>query len=517
MRSPTLAVAFLLVEQLFAQPGTLDPTFGNNGWQLDTFPSFVAPKVLAMQPDQKIVAACYNSVSYANLVARYLPDGGLDSTWGGIGYVITEVPGYFGDPVFNALAIQADGKVVAAGYIYEGAGNQDQIIVRFLPNGSLDPTFSGDGIFLLDHTQNYVEAVAAIISQPDGKLLVAAQEVNDLNKKDALIYRLNDDASFDTPFGAGTYYIFPASVLSNDQYYPTAMTLLPDGSFLITGAYLGPEPRRVFIVKFLADGQKDLSFGTSGRILFQPLLDFLPNATVAIANAIAVDTYGRVLIAGSSGNTNLTNIFLARCTPNGAIDSTFNNTGIVWHEPGQNTSSVEGFAVIPTGDGRIMVMGSYMQSPDSARFILLRYGPDGQLDPGFGDEGVAALGLESLSPGICATIDAQGRYIVGGYTGADSVFPSALARVNSGVNIGIAPSEPTPPEPVNYDPVNDLLYLAAPTHGMGTWEMLDMNGRVVSLGRNDGRPVRLSALLDGIYMVVERNGSNTITHRFVKY
>ena len=135
--------------------GTLDSTFGGDGTVLTTFGSGRDDHAtaLALQPDGKIVVAGGSNGAFA--LARYLPNGTLDPTFSGDGKVLTDFGG-----VANALAIQPNnGRLVVAGWS-TARGNTDFALARYLPNGTLDATFGGDG------TVRTTSGVAALMRPP---------------------------------------------------------------------------------------------------------------------------------------------------------------------------------------------------------------------------------------------------------------------------------------------------------------------------------------------------------------
>jgi uncharacterized delta-60 repeat protein len=120
--------------QALAKDGTLDPTFGDAGLVTTDFgysnPD-VDPAVAAIQADGKIVAAGYTNASggYDFALARYNPDGTLDPTFGTAGLVTTDFGGT-GDTAY-AVAIQADGKIVAGGWAIGDEYHLDFALARY--------------------------------------------------------------------------------------------------------------------------------------------------------------------------------------------------------------------------------------------------------------------------------------------------------------------------------------------------------------------------------------------------
>src|SRR6267142_2270139 len=131
-----------------ASPGDLDPSFGSGGI-VTTAIGNIDDEVfaLAIQPDGKLVTAGYSDNGTQNVfaLARYNTDGTLDSTFG-TGGIVTTAIGILDDEA-NSLAIQSDGKLVAAGYSFNSTTLANHFaLVRYNTDGTLDTTFGTGGI-----------------------------------------------------------------------------------------------------------------------------------------------------------------------------------------------------------------------------------------------------------------------------------------------------------------------------------------------------------------------------------
>ncbi|NIS80096.1 MAG: hypothetical protein GTO14_07780, partial [Anaerolineales bacterium] len=166
--------------------------------------------ISAAQADVKIVVAGSATANTLYGVARYNPDGSLDTSFDTDGKVTTDVS-TSGDFAF-AVAIQADGKIVAAGYSWNGT-SYDFCVVRYNADGSLDTDFGSGGWVLTDFEGGTDEAHAVAI-QSDGKIVVAGWADVDPTETidyDFAVVRYNTDGSLDTDFGTGgkmtTYFV----------------------------------------------------------------------------------------------------------------------------------------------------------------------------------------------------------------------------------------------------------------------------------------------------------------------
>ena len=170
--------------------GSLDPTFGAGGKVVTNLYATEYANGVAIQADGKIIAVGATTATsglngYEFAVARYNPNGSLDTSFGGVGYVITPFTSTL--DTAQSVLIQPDGKIVAAGVANAGSpSTQDLALARYSPDGSLDASFDGDGKV---QTQDPGAAGAwSVAIQPDGKLAVAG----------GIVARYNTDGSLDT-------------------------------------------------------------------------------------------------------------------------------------------------------------------------------------------------------------------------------------------------------------------------------------------------------------------------------
>jgi len=211
--------------------GSLDTSFSTDGKVTTAFGTSndVATSV-AIQSDGKIVAAgySYNGANYDFALVRYNMDGSLDSTFGTGGKVTTAFG--TGDDGAKSVAIQSDGKIVAAGYSDNGA-NYDFALVRYNTDGSLDSTF-GTGGKVTTAVGTGTDNAKSVAIQSDGKIVAAGYSYNGANFDFALV-RYNTDGSLDSTFGTGGK-VTTAFGTSNDEAYSVAIQ--SDGKIVAAGS-----------------------------------------------------------------------------------------------------------------------------------------------------------------------------------------------------------------------------------------------------------------------------------------
>ncbi|MBP6290306.1 MAG: InlB B-repeat-containing protein [Spirochaetes bacterium] len=241
--------------------GMLDTGFGSGGKVITPVGSSDDfGRAMALQNDGKILVAGYSSNgSNADFaVVRYNPGGTLDTGFGNGGKVITSV-GSSNNRV-HALALQNDGKILVAGCSL--GSNQDFAVVRYNPDGTLDTGF-GNGGNVITPVGSSNDRGYALALQNDGKILVAGYSYNGSNP-DFAVVRYNPDGTLDTGFGSGGKVITPVGS-SDDFGY--AMALQNDGKILVAGYSSNGSNYDFAVVRYNPDGMLDTGFGSGGKVI----------------------------------------------------------------------------------------------------------------------------------------------------------------------------------------------------------------------------------------------------------
>jgi uncharacterized delta-60 repeat protein len=409
-------VAFLLIPAAQATPGGLDSSFGTGG-KVTTQIGLADAHVyaLALQPDGKLVAAG-DSVNVATLgdftLARYNPDGKLDTSFHGTGKVTTAI-GPSWDKVV-ALVRQPDGKLVAAGTSNNGS-DEDFALARYNPDGSLDTSFNGTGKVTTPMGAGNDRA-SALARQPDGKLVVAGHSSNGSND-DLALARYNPDGKLDASFN-GTGKVTTAIGLGDDS--ANALVLQPDGKIVVAGQTYDGSQFAFALVRYNPDGKLDTSFNGTGKVVtaIAPGYDQ--------ANALVLQPDGKLVAAGASHIGSQFVYSLARYNPNGKLDTNFGTGGKVTTPIGSILDVAETLVLQP--DGRLIAAGYSYQGPARV-FSLARYNPNGKLDTSFGSEGKVTTALGSPNDQAnAAALEPDGSLVAAGfsYQGSNSDF--ALVR-----------------------------------------------------------------------------------------
>ena len=469
----------------------LDPTFGSAG-------SVVGPansrlRGLAVQSDGRLIAAGDISSQFA--VARYLPDGVLDETFGNNGTV--QLPD-FGQA--NAIEVLPDDRIVVAGFLYDDTSEVLRVaVVRLLPDGTLDSSFGGDGIVETDAGSQYSVAYGLDV-QADGSVLIAGEiERADVDyfirlliaryrddgtpdpgfgigglveagtggdfdygrgitvqggkpivagfsedgDEDLFVARLNSGGGFDVSFsGDGLATVgFPNPCGSRNDDGANALLLQPDGKVVAAGFAGG---NYLALARFESDGELDPAFGVGGRARVPLRAD----SQEEIAQSLILQADGKLTAIGhltrhSGDGNDYDNFLIARFTAAGILDRSFGNEGILTFGEHQATRAYDGLL---QADGKLVIGGE----SDSDRWVIVRYIGDascgnGRLEAATGEEcddgnldggdGCSTGCREESAPTVTATVSSTSTP-----TPSPSHSPTATATPTSTPTATTTPS-----------------------------------------------------------------------------
>ncbi len=417
---PLLSAGLLTAQ---AAPGDLDTTFNGTGMITTPVSNGDATAYdVAVQGDGKIVTVgtAMGESDFDWALVRYLSDGSLDPTFGNGGKVIT--PLGVRDELAVAVALQNDGKIIAAGtYLADNFGNLNQTgaLVRYNSDGTIDTTFGTDGV-----AGGFLSAINAVVIQPDGKIVVAG---NNATGGYGVVQRFNSNGTNDSTFGSnGIGATISFGFGRTDSL--SSVALQTNGKIVVAGASEAGSPEFAF-ARLNSNGTLDTAFDTDGLLI-------VPLGGAALEVAVQAD--GKIVAAGYA---NL-DFALVRLKSDGTLDNSFAGDGIV-------TTNIIGTDVgtdmLIQPNGKIIVAG-YNGALEGAQFAVVSYNSDGSLNTPFGTDGVVQIDFGSSDFAYGLTLDYDGNLVVAG--GSGGLF--AVARLLSD----------TPP-PANTPPVAvDDTYIA---------------------------------------------------------
>jgi uncharacterized delta-60 repeat protein len=296
---------------------------------------------VAVQPDGKILVGGVSDVTGSKgfALACYQPDGTLDPTFGNGGRLSQDLRRLTAD-VIHGLIVEPDGRILAAGVSYEDQvvvrPNGDFMVARYTPDGRLDPSFGFGGAMTTDFGSGSYDEPYAAVRQADGKILL------------------------------GGYTFDSGGVMSDGQ-----------GNVVPYGV------DQLAMARYTPDGMLDPTFGQRGKVVLDA------GTMDEEIHGLAVAPDGKILAAGFVNGERRGEMLLGRFRPDGSLDPDFGRHGLTVTAPaGSRSERLSGIVLQP--DGKIVVGGQVAKGP-SGDFALLRYQPDGALDPSFGRDGLVAV------------------------------------------------------------------------------------------------------------------------------
>jgi uncharacterized delta-60 repeat protein len=284
--------------------------------------------------------------------------------------------------------------------------------------GALDVTFGNNGIV----KPNFPEKTSNsedLALQPDGKIVTIGTQKNTVGSN-LILARFHPNGDLDTTFGVqGMVQLLAAPFSSGLR-----VKVLNDGKILATGIQQTNDIGNYLLARFNADGSIDPSFGNNGMVSGSI------RGVNEIPYTVAIQPDNKIIIAGLSIDTTFQlDAFMLRFLPNGNLDQSFGNQGVVLTFIDDNFSSyILELTLQP--DGKIIAAGAAYSGLSGGYNggLVLRYLPNGQLDASFQNKGAMLFGAGRLAS---VALQPDGKMVLGG----DFIFPPeygfALSRIQS--------------------------------------------------------------------------------------
>ena len=279
--------------QRYLSDGTLDTGFGTAGTAIITIsPQDDNAKALAFQSDGKILVAGegHGAGTYGqHALVRLNNNGAVDFSFGTGGKVMTD----FGmSSHTHAVYVQGDGRIVVVGDVYAGETNGSFGIARYLSNGALDSSFGVGGTVVQKFGSN--ANGHAIVVQADGKLVIAGYTTNPTTGNDEfIIARYSAKGVIDTSFGSNGYSTVAIGLGMN---YCHALLGQSDGKFILTGGALTSQSNDFALARFNSNGSLDTSFGSNGVVTTDFTVTGRATADETATGALQAD--GKIVVGG---------------------------------------------------------------------------------------------------------------------------------------------------------------------------------------------------------------------------
>lgn len=349
----------------YSSDGTLDATFGpakdgrtvtDFGGGDDRVDSFL------VLPDGKILAGGHVAGETPEEfgLARYLPNGDLDESFGTKGKVTTDFCG--GNDGIHSMKLLPSGKILAAGTGMRcGARLRSFALVRYNPDGSLDTTFGPDrdGKVAVNFADNRDDRGREMDIQPDGKVVVVGWSTPGTNSKGTFaLARFDSDGNIDRTFGRGDGKV--VGLLPGDADPNWSVVIQYDGMILVGGSVKFGDTQSSVLARYSRDGVLDADFGIHGMVILRA------GGLDSDFARIKLQPDGKIVAAGGAGPKRGKDFALMRFLVNGTPDPTFATAGLALTDFGDSEWA---FDMVIQPDGKILSVGESV-----SQFALARHG-----------------------------------------------------------------------------------------------------------------------------------------------
>lgn len=357
-------------------------------------------------------------------------DGDLEASFGTGGLGLTGVVTGTSADTGCRPAVQTDRKIVICGTrSLNGSSGSDFFVARFNANGTLDTSFSFDGLVTIDFDNGAgIDTAASVALQPDGKIVVAGTTQDSQGNADFAVARINAAGSLDPAFGAGTGKTTVSFDLNGGvgSDVGAAVVIQADGKIVVAGSAQTASGNVFALTRLLSDGTRDSSFNLNGKVTVGFGISGLANEA-AYAAAAAIDDSGRIVVSGTDGyndGSHTINAFaVARVLANGAPDPDFHANGrtTIAFDPGNGVSAALNLGMTIQRDGRIVLVGAANSSTSATSnydIAVARLQPDGSLDAGFGFAGKTQIPFDlapnAFDAGFSVAQESNDRLLIAG-------------------------------------------------------------------------------------------------------
>ncbi len=435
-----LVCCSLMHSPLRAADGQLDTSFhAPDGYVLwDGGSGYDRGRDVALQQDGKIVITGYMTNGSNNdlMVLRFDPNGTLDTSFGTNGVYIYD--GGMGNDSGLAIATQSDNKILVTGNSSNGSDG-DVIVLRLDTDGNPDPNFALNGIFIYDSGNGY-DSAGDLLVQSDGKIVICGSSSNGIDN-DLLVIRLTADGLLDTTFNTdGTTMVDGG----NGYDFGSRLAIQPDQSIVVTGDSYNGSDNDIIVVRFDANGIPDQTFGDNGIVL-------LDGGDYDRGSGVGIDSQGNILVTGLRTQPGLDytdyDIPVFRLDPNGVPDPNFGYNGMALYDGGDREECHD--LIVQCDDSVLMAghSGTTKSGISDWALVVLKYDPNGVLDTTFGNQGLYSYDpTENTEWGYGLTLQSDGGIVVTGqaHNGIDDDV-IVLRLENSPCDVN-DPNEPNLPD-----------------------------------------------------------------------
>ena len=345
--------------------GRLDPAFGDGGIVATDFGEGLEfAHVVAVQADGRIVVGGQSNSpdpggAFSIALARYLPDGGLDPSFGAGGTTLTDALSGATD-----LVVMSGDRILVLGALTtcdpdEGCTSLGFGLARYLSDGTLDPTFGQGGVVTTEIPGAFAPAIAI---QPDGRILVVVGRYSGEPGEPWVLARYLANGAVDGSFGQAGMV---RTAFGEASAVPSGVTML-NGRIVVVGTVSDGDQSMFGLAGYRPNGALDPGFGDRGRTVTS-----FDAGMRASASGIALQRDGKIVVGGTFYGTSQDDgkFALARYLVNGRLDASFGTGGLV-----STPDTGIGMALLIQSDGRIVIGGCGENcAADEPGMVFARY------------------------------------------------------------------------------------------------------------------------------------------------
>lgn len=380
------------------------------------------------------VGSSLNASGNPDLVIwRLLANGNPDSSFAGQGYFVHDNAAGGGRTDRGlAVVVGSSNEIYVAGASENLAGDLDLAVWKVLANGTLDPSFNGVGYFTHDNAAGGAlnDQGHGIAIDSQGRLVVAGQSFHSGTERAAVVWRLLPDGSLDASFAGGGFSVLRGTLDVDNQIGNAILLDSSDQIFVLGQADSSLNSTEMAVWKLTATGSLDPGFATGGIFTHG---DAAGGDGLDVGQCGQFDSSGRLVIGGYSRNIVGNNdLALWRLTTSGNLDGSFGDGGFTAFD----LTPIYGFAsnevaesLVLDSQGRLLVIGTASED-----LGVWRFSPQGELDTTYANNGLlthdSAAGGFSVDSGKGGVLDSEGRLVIGGYSrGTSNQFEATFWRL----------------------------------------------------------------------------------------
>lgn len=348
--------------------------------------------------------------------------GELDINFNGKGFLTfdSSAGGNSNDDILD-MAVDSNDRIIAVGSSVNGLSNQDLAVWRLTSNGSLDTSFSGDGVFTLDSIAGGASTDVAygVAIDSSNEIYITGTSFNGADF-DMFVIKLNENGTLDTSFnGTGILTHDDAAAGTGNHDQGNSIHIDASGNIFVTGfSDFSPTDRNMAVWKMSATGVFDNTFDTDG--IFTHDID--GSGEDDIGNDIITDPAGNVYIAGRSDTgATLGDMAVWRLTSAGALDTSFDADGYFTQNSAAGGGGFDSATSLTIDSNGVLWITGYSRNISGNNdMVLWKMQSTGNLDTTYDGDGYLVFDVSTVEgsgtndTGESIIIDSQGRIVVSG-------------------------------------------------------------------------------------------------------